>query len=151
MWGFRMAASHLLLFLASSVRIFGQSPCYDAYSSHIIVSKRGAKQISISDFNRDGEVSSSEQAFGLDSILAALSETEAEVKITIKASTGSDEDYESMDRDELEAKLEELCDERDELDDQEPDDCLSDAYDEWEERCEYLDEKIEEIEELLDD
>lgn len=146
-----MAASHLLLFLASSVRIFGQSPCYDAYSSHIIVSKRGAKQISISDFNRDGEVSSSEQAFGLDSILAALSETEAEVKITIKASTGSDEDYESMDRDELEAKLEELCDERDELDDQEPDDCLSDAYDEWEERCEYLDEKIEEIEELLDD
>ena len=146
-----MAASHLLLFLASSVRIFGQSPCYDAYSSHIIVSKRGAKQISISDFNRDGEVSISEQAFGLDSILAALSETEAEVKITIKASTGSDEDYESMDRDELEAKLEELCDERDELDDQEPDDCLSDAYDEWEERCEYLDEKIEEIEELLDD
>ena len=146
-----MAASYLLLFLASSVRIFGQSPCYDAYSSHIIVSKRGAKQMSISDFNRDGEVSSSEQAFGLDSILAALSETEAEVKITIKASTGSDEDYESMDRDELEAKLEELCDERDELDDQEPDDCLSDAYDEWEERCEYLDEKIEEIEELLDD
>lgn len=146
-----MAASHLLLFLASSVRIFGQSPCYDAYSSHIIVSKRGAKQISISDFNRDGEVSSSEQAFGLGAILAALSETEAEVKITIKASTGSDEDYESMDRDELEAKLEELCDERDELDDQEPDDCLSDAYDEWEERCEYLDEKIEEIEELLDD
>ena len=47
MWGFRMAASHLLLFLASSVRIFGQSPCYDAYSSHIIVSKRGAKQMSI--------------------------------------------------------------------------------------------------------
>ena len=107
--------------------------------------------MSISDFNRDGEVSSSEQAFGLDSILAALSETESEVKITIKASTGSDEDYESMDRDELEAKLEELCDERDELDDQEPDDCLSDAYDEWEERCEGLDEKIEEIEELLDD
>ena len=26
-----MAASHLLLFSASSVRIFGQSPCYDAY------------------------------------------------------------------------------------------------------------------------
>lgn len=107
--------------------------------------------MSIFDFNRDGEVSSSEQAFGLGDILAALSETEAEVKITIKASTGGDEDYESMDRDELEAKLEELCDERDELDDQEPDDPCSDAYDEWEERCEDLDEKIEEIEELLDD
>ena len=72
--------------------------------------------MSIFDFNRDGEVSSSEQAFGLGAILAALSETEAEVKITIKASTGGD-----------------------------------DAYDEWEERCEDLDEKIEEIEELLDD
>ena len=31
------------------------------------------------------------------------------------------------------------------------DDPCSDAYDEWEERCEDLDEKIEEIEELLDD
>lgn len=59
--------------------------------------------MSIFDFNRDGEVSSSEQAFGLGAILAALSETEAEVKITIKASTGGDEDYESMDRDELRA------------------------------------------------
>ena len=107
--------------------------------------------MSIFDFNRDGEVSSSEQAFGLGAILAALSETEAEVKITIKASTGGEEDDESMSRDELEAKLEELRDERDELDDQEPDDPCSDAYDEWEERCEDLDEKIEEIEELLDD
>jgi molecular chaperone DnaK (HSP70) len=151
MWGFRMAASHLLLFLASSVRIFGQIPCYDAYSSHIIVSKRGAKQMSISDFNRDGEVSSSEQAFGLGAILAALSETEAEVKITIKASTGGDEDYESMNRDELESLLEELQEQREDLEDEEPDDPCSDAYDEWEERCEDLDEKIEEIEELLDD
>ena len=48
--------------------------------------------MSIFDFNRDGEVSSSEQAFGLGAILAALSETEAEVKITIKASTDGDED-----------------------------------------------------------
>ena len=62
--------------------------------------------MSIFDFNRDGEVSSSEQAFGLGAILAALSETEAEVKITIKASTGGDEDYESMDRDELESTVE---------------------------------------------
>lgn len=36
--------------------------------------------MSIFDFNRDDEVSSSEQAFGLGAILAALSETEAEVK-----------------------------------------------------------------------
>lgn len=144
-----MAASHLLLFLASSVRIFGQIPCYDAYSSHIIVSKSGAKQMSISDFNRDGEVSSSEQAFGLGAILAALSETEAEAKITIKASTGGDEDYESMNRDELESLLEELQEQREDLEDEEPDDPCSDAYDEWEERCEGLDEKIEEIEELL--
>lgn len=71
--------------------------------------------MSIFDFNRDGEVSSSEQAFGLGAILAALSETEAEVKITIKASTGGDEDYESMDRDELESLLEELQEQREDL------------------------------------
>lgn len=105
--------------------------------------------MSISDFNRDGEVSSSEQAFGLGAILAALSETEAEVKITIKASTGGDENYESMNRDELESLLEELQEQREDLEDEEPDDPCSDAYDEWEERCEGLDEKIEEIEELL--
>lgn len=146
-----MAASHLLLFLATSVRIFGQGPCYDAYSTYIIASQRGDKQMSIFDFNRDGEVSSGEQAFGLGAILAALSETEAEVKITIKASTGDDEDYESMDRDELESLLEELQEQREALEDEEPDDPCSDAYDEWEERCEELDEKIEEIEELLND
>ena len=76
--------------------------------------------MSIFDFNRDGEVSSSEQAFGLGAILAALSETEAEVKITIKASTGGDEDYESMDRDELESLLEELQEQREDLEDEEP-------------------------------
>ena len=80
------------------------------------------------DFNGDGEVTSREQAFGLGAILAALSETDAEVKITIKASNGDDEDYESMDRDDLESLLEELQEQREELD-----------------------EKIEEIEELLDD
>ena len=85
--------------------------------------------MSIFDFNRDGEVSSSEQAFGLGAILAALSETEAEVKITIKASTGGDEDYESMDRDELESLLEELQEQREDLEDEEPDDPCSDAYD----------------------
>lgn len=106
--------------------------------------------MSIFDFNRDGEVSSSEQAFGLGAILAALSETEAKVKITIKAST-DDEDYESIDRDELENLLEELQEQREALEDEEPDDPCSEAYDEWEERCEELDEKIEEIEELLDD
>ena len=73
--------------------------------------------MSIFDFNRDDEVSSSEQAFGLGAILAALSETEAEVKITIKASTGGDEDYESMDRDELESLLEELQEQREDLED----------------------------------
>lgn len=87
--------------------------------------------MSISDFNRDGEVSSSEQAFGLGAILAALSETEAEVKITIKASTSGDEDYESMNRDELESLLEELQEQREDLEDEEPDDPCSDAYDEW--------------------
>ena len=102
------------------------------------------------DFNHDGEVSSSEQAFGLGAILAALSETEAEVKITIGTSGDDDEDFEDMDRDELETLLDELREQRDALDDEAPDDCCSDEYDEWEERCEELDEKIEEIEDILD-
>ena len=102
----------------------------------------------IFDFNHDGEVSASEQAFGLGVILNALAETEAEVKITI--SIGDEEDYESMDRDELEALLDRLHEQREELANEEPEDIESDDYDEWEERCEELDEKIEEIEDLLD-
>lgn len=102
----------------------------------------------IFDFNHDGEVSASEQAFGLGAILSALAETEAEVKITI--SIGDEEDYESMDRDELEELLDQLHEQREELANEEPEDIESDDYDEWEERCEALDEKIEEIEDLLD-
>lgn len=102
----------------------------------------------IFDFNHDGEVSASEQAFGLGAILNALAETDAEVKITI--SIGEDEDYESMDRDELEALLGQLHEQREELTNEEPEDVSSDEYDEWEERCEALDEKIEEVEELLE-
>jgi len=100
------------------------------------------------DFDHDGEVSSSERAFGLGAILNALAETEAEVKITI--SIGEDEDYESMDRDELESLLAQLHEQREELANEEPEDISSDEYDEWEERCEELDEMIEEIEDLLD-
>ena len=110
--------------------------------------------MSIFDFNRDGEVSSSEQAFGLGAILAALSETEAEVKITIKASTGGDEDYESMDRDELESLLEELQEQREDLEDEEPDGgaALSvRAVTGKPIKFAGTGEKIEEIEELLDD
>ena len=129
---------------------------------------------SLFDFNGDGELSTGEKAFGFAAIMSdditatflslslhltalfssfaimsALSALEdAEVSVSCSF---DDENLDDMDRDELEAKLEELRDERDELDDQEPDDPCSDAYDEWEERCEDLDEKIEEIEELLDD
>ena len=137
-----MAASHLLLFLANSVRIFGQGICYDSNTTKGFNYWKG-------DVNRDGELSTGEKAFGFAAIMSALSALEdAEVSVSCSF---DDEDLDDMDRDELEAKLEELRDERDELDDQEPDDPCSDAYDEWEERCEDLDEKIEEIEELLDD
>ena len=101
---------------------------------------------SLFDFNGDGELSGGEKAFGFAAMMGALSALEdAEVSVSCSF---DDEDLDDMDRDELEAKLEEL---RDELDDQEPDDCLSDAYDAWEERCEELDSRIEELEELLDD
>ena len=84
-------------------------------------------------------------------ILAALSETDAEVKITIKASTVDEEHYECMDRSELEALLVDLQEQREVLEDEEPDDTDSEACEEWEERCEEIDEKIEEIEDILDE
>ena len=104
---------------------------------------------SLFDFNGDGELSTGEKAFGFAAIMGALSALE-EAEVSVSCSFDED-DLDDMDHDELESKLEELRVERDELDDQEPDDCLSDAYDAWEERCEELDRRIEELEELLDD
>ena len=104
---------------------------------------------SLFDFNGDGELSTGEKAFGLAAMMGALSALE-EAEVSVSCSFDED-DLDDMDHDELESKLEELRVERDELDDQEPDDCLSDAYDEWEERCDELDSRIEELEELLDD
>ena len=104
---------------------------------------------SLFDFNGDGELSTGEKAFGFAAMMGALSALE-EAEVSVSCSFDED-DLDDMDHDELESKLEELRVERDELDDQEPDDCLSDAYDAWEERCEELDRRIEELEELLDD
>ena len=104
---------------------------------------------SLFDFNGDGELSGGEKAFGFAAMMGALSALE-EAEVSVSCSFDED-DLDDMDHDELESKLEELRVERDELDDQEPDDCLSDAYDAWEERCEELDSRIEELEELLDD
>ena len=104
---------------------------------------------SLFDFNGDGELSTGEKAFGFAAMMGALSALE-EAEVSVSCSFDED-DLDDMDHDELESKLEELRVERDELDDEEPDDCLSDAYDEWEERCEELDSRIEELEELLDD
>lgn len=104
---------------------------------------------SLFDFNGDGELSTGEKAFGFAAMMGALSALE-EAEVSVSCSFDED-DLDDMDHDELESKLEELRVERDELDDQEPDDCLSDAYDAWEERCEGLDRRIEKLEELLDD
>ena len=104
---------------------------------------------SLFDFNGDGELSTGEKAFGFAAMMGALSALE-EAEVSVSCSFDED-DLDDMDHDELEAKLEELRDECDELDNREPDDCHSDAYDAWEERCEELDRRIEELEELLDD
>ena len=104
---------------------------------------------SLFDFNGDGELSGGEKAFGFAAMMGALSALE-DAEVSVSCSFDED-DLDDMDHDELESKLEELRVERDELDDQEPDDCLSDAYDAWEERCEGLDRRIEKLEELLDD
>lgn len=105
---------------------------------------------SLFDFDGDGELCGSEQAFGFTAMMGVLSALEEEAKVSVSCSF-DEEELDDMDRDELEAKLEELCEERDELDDQEPDEFFSDAYDEWEDQCEELDRRIEELEELLDD
>ena len=104
---------------------------------------------SLFDFNGDGELSGGEKAFGFAAMMGALSALE-DAEVSVSCSFDED-DLDAMYPDELKSTLEELRGERDELDDQEPDDCLSDAYDEWEERCEELDSRIEELEELLDD
>ena len=81
---------------------------------------------SLFDFNGDGELSTGEKAFGFAAMMGALSALE-EAEVSVSCSFDED-DLDDMDHDELESKLEELRVERDELDDQEPDDCLSDAY-----------------------
>ena len=97
------------------------------------------------DFNHDGEVSDLERIMGL---AAVLSETNPSVEISV--TVGEDDDYESMTHEELEECLDDLRTQRDTLECEEPDDLDSEAHEEWEEQCEQLDEKIEEIEDLLE-
>ena len=97
------------------------------------------------DFNHDGEVSDLERIMGL---AAVLSETNPNVEISV--TVGEDDDYESMTHEELEECLDELRAQRDRLECDEPDDLDSEAYEEWEEQCEQFNEKIEEIEDLLE-
>ena len=97
------------------------------------------------DFNHDGEVSDLERIMGL---AAVLSETNPNVEISV--TVGEDDDYESMTHEELEECLDELRAQRDSLECDEPDDLDSEAYEDWEEQCEQFNEKIEEIEDLLE-
>lgn len=90
-------------------------------------------------------MSNLERTIGL---AAVLSETNPDVEISV--TVGEDEDYESMTHDELEERLDELRIQRDTLECEEPDDLGSEVYEEWEEQCEQLDERIEEIEDLLE-
>ena len=84
------------------------------------------------DFNHDGEVSDLERIMGL---AAVLSEANPDVEISV--TVDEDEDYD-------------LRTQRDTLECEEPDDLDSEAYEEWEEQSKQLDEKIEEIEDLLE-
>lgn len=117
------------------------------------------------DFNRDGKVSFGEQVLGMAAIMGVLSELEnkkMQVELSARQDVFDDFDeidhdeqdvfniFDEIERDELELRLEELRDQRDELDFEEPDDLDSEAYDEWEDRCEEIDEQIEELEELLE-
>ena len=104
--------------------------------------------MSLFDFNHDGIVSESERAIALGAILSAISEIDADAEISV--SIEEDEDYESLSPDELADRWDDLRIQRDILDSEEPDDPDSEAYEEWEEQCELLDEKIEEIEDLIE-
>ena len=52
---------------------------------------------------------------------------------------------------ELEALLDTLREQRDMLEDEEPDNPAEEAYLEWEEKCELLEDQIEEILDLLEE
>lgn len=124
------------------------------------------------DFNRDGEVSTSEKVFGFSMAAAILTAAEEEERQKqeeqereeqdsaeedqLYAMFGDiddldDEDFEEYSGAELREKLEELQVRMMELDNEEPEDILGDAYDVWDEKRTILEEKIEEIESLLDD
>lgn len=125
------------------------------------------------DFNHDGEVSSSEAMMGLSgaALIAGFAEEEEKAQreqelrdrldtLVDEINAHSDESgfrveleasLEDADRETLEEVLDSFQALLDELEDQEPDDTSSDAYDSWEEKHEDLLAKIDEVEELLDE
>lgn len=125
------------------------------------------------DFNHDGEVSSSEAMMGLSgaALIAGLAEEEEKAQreqelrdrldtLVDEINAHSDESgfrveleasLEDADRETLEEVLDSFQALLDELEDREPDDTSSDAYDSWEEKHEDLLAKMGEVEELLDE
>lgn len=124
------------------------------------------------DFNRDGEVSSSEAMMGLSgaALIAGLAEEEKVQKEQelrdrldalvdeINSHSGEsgfrvelEESLEDADRETLEEMLDAFQALLDEVEENEPDDMASEAYDAWEEQHDDLLAKIDEIEERLDE
>ncbi len=62
-----------------------------------------------------------------------------------------DRDPKEMTRAELEALIETLQEQRDRLEDEVPEDSESEAYLEWEEQCDLLEDQIDELWDLLDE
>ena len=63
----------------------------------------------------------------------------------------TERNYTGMTQTELEALLDTLREQRDLLEDEEPGNPEEEAYLEWEERCELLEDQIEEILDLMED
>lgn len=125
------------------------------------------------DFNHDGEVSSSEAMMGLGgaALIAGMAEEQEKVQqaqelrdrlddLVDEINAHSDESgfhveledsLEDTDRETLEEMLDAFQALLDEVEDNEPEDMASDAYEAWEEQHDDLLAKIDEIEERLDE
>lgn len=103
------------------------------------------------DFNRDGKTSFAEQmvGFGLAAGLLGLMEEEDRRQRELAIDIEIDEENALDEEEALYEHLDELRDELSDLEWEEPDDISGDEYDEWDEKRQALEEKIEELEEKL--
>ena len=105
------------------------------------------------DFNRDGKTSFAEQmvGFGLAAGMLGLLKEEDRRQRELSIDIETEEENALNEEEELYERLDALRDELSDLEWEEPDDILSEEYDEWDEKRQALETEIEELEEKLGD